>query len=161
MTHNMDKTIQQILNLVWFCQKVNIPFEVYAFTNAYSTARLSKSLAHMDSDRERRAAVREIRKGQKPNFSQEAGDLCIRDNFNLFQFLSSRMSASELTKMAKTLYTMSVGMQYRYDARRHSHSPFIDSSELHEYSLSSTPLVEGLLAMVDTVSYTHLRAHET
>ena len=61
MTHNMDKTIQQILNMVWFCQKVNIPFEVYAFTNAYMSARLSKSLAHMDSEREKRAAVREIR----------------------------------------------------------------------------------------------------
>ena len=151
MTHNMDKTIQQILNLVWFCQKVNIPFEVYAFTNAYSSARLSKSLAHIDDERTRRAQVREIRKSMKPNFSQEAGDLCIRDNFNLFQFLSSRMSASALTKMAKTLYTLGVGMQYRYDARRHSNSPYIDSSELHEYSLSSTPLVEGLLAMVDII----------
>jgi len=153
MTHNMDKTIQQILNLVWFCQKVNIPFEVYAFTNAYSSTRLSKTLAEsgITNDRERRMQVREIRRSMKPNFSQEAGDLCIRDNFNLFQFLSSRMSARELTKMAKTLYTLGVGMQYRYDARRHSNSPYIDSSELHEYSLSSTPLVEGLLAMVDII----------
>ena len=151
MTHNMDKTIQQILNMVWFCQKVNIPFEVYAFTNAYMSARLSKSLAHMDNDREKRAAVREIRKSQKPNFSANAGDLCIRDNFNLFQFFSSRMSARELTKMAKLLYTMGTGMQYRYSETRRSHYPHIDSSELHEYSLSSTPLVEGLLAMIDII----------
>ena len=153
MTHNMDKTIQQILNLVWFCQKVNIPFEVYAFTNAYSGARLSKTLAEsgIEDPAIRRMQVREIRRNMKPNFSQEAGDLCIRDNFNLFQFLSSRMSARELTKMAKTLYTLGCGMQYRYDSRRHSNSPFIDSSELHEYSLSSTPLVEGLLAMVDII----------
>ena len=151
MTHNMDKTIQQILNMVWFCQKVNIPFEVYAFTNAYMSARLSKSLAHMDNEREKRAAVREIRKSQKPNFSANAGDLCIRDNFNLFQFFSSRMSARELTKMAKLLYTMGTGMQYRYSETRRSHYPHIDSSELHEYSLSSTPLVEGLLAMIDII----------
>jgi len=36
--HNvlMD-TIKQLFNLVWFCKKVNIPFEVYAFTNNYPT----------------------------------------------------------------------------------------------------------------------------
>ena len=42
-------------------------------------------------------------------------------------------------------------MQYRYSERRRSHAPHIDASELHEYSLSSTPLVEGLLAMVDII----------
>jgi hypothetical protein len=153
MTYNMDKTIQQILNLVWFCQKVNIPFEVYAFTNAYSGARLSKTLAEsgIENPAIRRMQVREIRRNQKPNFSMEAGDLCIRDNFSLFQFLSSRMSARELTQMAKTLYTLGVGMQYRYNPARHSSSPFIAPDELHEYSLSSTPLVEGLLAMVDII----------
>jgi len=31
MVDLMDKTIQQLCNLVWFCQKINIPFEVYLF----------------------------------------------------------------------------------------------------------------------------------
>ena len=26
-------TLKQLYNLLWFCKKVNIPFEVYAFTN--------------------------------------------------------------------------------------------------------------------------------
>ena len=42
-------------------------------------------------------------------------------------------------------------MQYRYNPARHSSSPYIDASELHEYALSSTPLVEGLLAMIDII----------
>ena len=29
-------TIKQLYNLIWFCKKVQIPFEVYAFTNAYN-----------------------------------------------------------------------------------------------------------------------------
>ena len=29
----MNKTVQQLCNLVWFCQKINIPFEVYLFKN--------------------------------------------------------------------------------------------------------------------------------
>ena len=28
-------TIKQLFNLVWFCNKCNIPFDVYAFTNSY------------------------------------------------------------------------------------------------------------------------------
>jgi hypothetical protein len=153
MTHNMDKTTQQILNLVWFCQKVNIPFEVYAFTNAYSSSKLSSILdgAGIDDAAKRNEFKRELLKARKDRFSQRKGDVVLRDNFNLFQFLSSRMSARELTRMAKILYTLGIGMQYRYDPRRHSSSPVIQPDELHEYSLSSTPLVEGLMAMIDII----------
>ncbi len=35
MAHVMLDTIKQLYNLLWFCKKVNIPFEVYAFTNDY------------------------------------------------------------------------------------------------------------------------------
>ena len=35
MTHVMMDTMKQLFNLVWFCKKVSIPFEVYAFTNDY------------------------------------------------------------------------------------------------------------------------------
>jgi hypothetical protein len=29
----IKQTIDQLLNLVWFCQKINIPYEVYLFTS--------------------------------------------------------------------------------------------------------------------------------
>ena len=35
MGHYMMDTIKQLFNLVWFCQKVKIPFDVYAFSNSY------------------------------------------------------------------------------------------------------------------------------
>lgn len=35
MAPNMSSTIDQLLNLVMFCKKVNIPFEVYAFSDHY------------------------------------------------------------------------------------------------------------------------------
>lgn len=35
MSKIMTDTIQQCLNLIMFCRKVNIPFEVYAFTSQY------------------------------------------------------------------------------------------------------------------------------
>ena len=35
MAHVMEDTIKQLFNLIWFCKKVQIPFDVYAFTNDY------------------------------------------------------------------------------------------------------------------------------
>ena len=35
MNHVMLDTIKQLYNLIWFCKKVQIPFEVYAFTGEY------------------------------------------------------------------------------------------------------------------------------
>ena len=35
MNHCMKDTIEQLVNLTMFCQKVQIPFEVYAFSDSY------------------------------------------------------------------------------------------------------------------------------
>ena len=37
MANVMMDTLKQLYNLVWFCQKVNIPYEVYAFSNYFRT----------------------------------------------------------------------------------------------------------------------------
>ena len=37
MCDTIQQTTEQLMNLVWFCQKVNIPFEVYAFSSEYKT----------------------------------------------------------------------------------------------------------------------------
>ena len=35
MASVMSDTVKQLFNLIWFCKKVAIPFEVYAFTHDY------------------------------------------------------------------------------------------------------------------------------
>ena len=35
MSSIMKDTIKQLYNLIWFCRKVQIPFDVYAFTNCH------------------------------------------------------------------------------------------------------------------------------
>ena len=53
MQNVLMDTVKQLFNLVWFCKKVNIPFEVYAFTNTYPNPNRDieqKNLTlHMDS----------------------------------------------------------------------------------------------------------------
>ena len=35
MNSVMLDTVKQLYNLIWFCRKIQVPFEVYAFTNCY------------------------------------------------------------------------------------------------------------------------------
>ena len=42
MCDNIKQTIEQLMNLVWFCQKVNIPYEVYFFTSEIGESAWNK-----------------------------------------------------------------------------------------------------------------------
>ena len=42
MSNYLQDTIKQLLSLVWFCRKVNIPFEVYAFTYEWNRRFLTQ-----------------------------------------------------------------------------------------------------------------------
>jgi len=81
--HIMD-TLKQMYNLIWFCNKVNIPFEVYAFTNMY-TQRDYQSLSL------------EYKYNQKNKFY-------VGPDFSLMNILSSRVSKNELEKHMLNIY---------------------------------------------------------
>ena len=129
MCNNLNNTVKQLLNLVWFCQKVNIPFEVYAFSNSYAGIMKSKIDAHTKEA--------DIRRFMGQAFSKNVGDLDIdADNFTLLNFFSSRMSSRDISRMGKALYAASDSVRgWRSDRA------------LQEFSLSSTPLVEALITM--------------
>lgn len=68
MHNHLENTIKQLMNIVLFCKKVNIPYEVYAFQSGTS--------GHLNL----------------PKINEN--DLAI-DPFRLLNFLSSRMSAAD------------------------------------------------------------------
>lgn len=88
MSVHIGNTVKQLLNLVFFCKKVNIPFEVYSFVG----------------DR-----------GNHCNFIQnpKTGDFHI-DDFYLANILSSRMSASEFIEAGGVLMNISGIGNYTY-----------------------------------------------
>jgi hypothetical protein len=75
MSTHMENTIKQLINLVMFCKKVNIPYEVYAFTSEYNDP-------------------------YQPEF--KIGDLDMH-RFKLLNLLSSKMSATEFTYACSAL----------------------------------------------------------
>lgn len=85
MCDHMSPTVKQLLNLVMFCKKVNIPFDVYAF----STSRLP----HQEKLEAQKLKV---------------GDLSVH-HFTLLNILSHKMSANEFTKMASYLLDYGTG----------------------------------------------------
>ena len=131
MCTHMDKTMQQLLNLVWFCQKVNIPFEVYAYSNSYwGSLQLRTSLSDISAS--------EYDRIQGDSWKGEIGTLYKSGDFALLNFFSSRMRAAEMTKMAKALYAFSREIRTR-------------TYNLSPWELSSTPLPEALCAMMTIV----------
>jgi hypothetical protein len=75
MSDHMENTVKQLINLVMFCKKVNIPYEVYAFTSEHS---------------------------DKYHVDFKEGDLDLH-GFKLMNLLSSKMSASEFTYACSAL----------------------------------------------------------
>lgn len=74
MARNMGGCIKQLIELVLFCKKVNIPFEVYSFTDV-----------HVGSDKKR-------------TFNYKHGDLAVDSKVTLKNYLSSRMSVKEFNQ---------------------------------------------------------------
>ena len=79
MSNHMENTIKQLVNLVMFCKKVNIPYDVYAFSAEY--------------DEPYKQALVE-------------GDIVLRQ-FKLLNLLSSKMTAAEFTYAGSALVQMS------------------------------------------------------
>ena len=71
----LQDTIKQLYNLLWFCRKVQIPFEVYAFTEEWS---------------------RSDRYQLKSHYERREGVFHIEDEFNLMNLFSSKVNAKTL-----------------------------------------------------------------
>ena len=84
MADHMENTIKQLLNLVMFCKKVNIPYEVYSFTTEYID-----DYGHKES-------IHEIRRNAK------RGDM-LMSPFKLLNLLSHRMPTIQFSKAAGAL----------------------------------------------------------
>ena len=139
MTHILLDTIKQVLNLVWFCQKVNIPFEVYAFTNAYREDHPDEDSPNYREELERFYS----RKGKWNAKMGEVNDF--QDDMNLLNFLSSRMSGRDLTKMAKYLYRYANSVSgYSRDVQDFG---YYMHERWYRLGMGSTPTVDAMMAM--------------
>jgi len=133
MHYHMNNTIKQLLSLVWFCNKVNIPFEVYAFSSAWT----DPDLQGVDP---RDRIKNQI---ERPIWDTKHGDVVFSGyhGFKLFNMISSRQSARELNQSMFNMFYIG----YRYGMR------YARSLSLKQFELGSTPLVEAMVAMQEII----------
>ena len=126
MSGNLKGTLNQLFNLVWFCKKVNIPFDVYAFSDAYY-----------------RNGNFSYRGGCANDF--KPGDLKI-DMFNLLHFFSSKMKNKDEMDMMHYLYMIASKWSYR-DWRKEGYPYDVPRS----LNLGGTPLNSAIIAALQVV----------
>ena len=93
MQSNLSKTVRQMLSLVMFCKRVQVPFEVYTFRSVNSTDR----------------------KKTNRGFTTNNGELDISD-VTIRNILSSRMNIQELNESMYHLFIMATGGQFYCDS---------------------------------------------
>jgi len=123
MGRNIKGTIEQMMVLVMFCKRVNIPFEVYAFSDSYTRYNDEAKKDWIDSN------------GYMTDPKiREYGTVCL-NRFNLLNLFSSRMKAKQLHEAY--IYMTATAQYY---AGNYSWSQDIRFDIPNEMHLGGTPL---------------------
>jgi len=118
MNYVLEDTLKQLYNLIWFCKKVQIPFEVYAFTNEW---------------------IGRDPVGQKEShYEEREGLLCVEPTFTLMNIFTSKTNAKDLEHQMKNIWRISHCFGDRYSCA-YQYPP--------KLCLSGTPLNESLVAL--------------
>ena len=121
MGNVMLDTLKQLYNLMWFCRKVSIPFEVYAFTCDYPLVKY---------DEDGTADVRTRPYELKP------GVVSIGEWFSLMNIFTSKVKPSVMEKQMKNIFRL--GWYF---------SKYASYNIPTGMGLSGTPLNESLVAL--------------
>jgi hypothetical protein len=124
MNNVLMDTVKQLYNLIWFCNKVNIPFEVYAFTKDWNSG------VTYDVDGKATLTSRE-------HTVHKENELVVDYTFSLMNLFTSKVKSSVLDTQLKNIYRVAKqiscgNLEYRYPGK---------------LGLSGTPLNESLVAL--------------
>ena len=117
MYNVIEDTVKQLFNLVWFCRKVNIPFEVYAFTNEW--------YRNCDDN-----SIPQIPYGESLHQESIANQISVDSAFNLLNILSSKTRAKDFDDHCRKLFHLTS-----------------NPMTFPRLCLSGTPLNESIIAL--------------
>ena len=123
MNRVMLDTIKQLYNILWFCQKVNIPFDVYAFTEEWHYRPIKNSNG--------------VTKYPQPHYEKIENVFSVGNSFSLLNMLSSEVKNKNLNEQMRNIFRIA------YSFNNHISGWDIPS----QLGLSATPLNESLIAL--------------
>ena len=118
MTEVLQDTLKQVINLAMFCNRVQIPYRVFAFTDGY------KDKANKVAAEDWAAHCEKLK--EIYNAKVEQGDIIKIEGFHLLELFSNKMTTSEFNNMARRV------LDYRFQWNE-------------GYSTGGTPLNEALV----------------
>jgi hypothetical protein len=126
MNDVMLDTCKQLFNLVWFCKKVSIPFEVYAFTNEWRRGEYDyENDRYLSADR-------------TPHYEKKESLLIVDETFSMMNILTSKVSGKELEHQLLNIWRLA----FCFSSQYHSHYTYPA-----RLCLSGTPLNEALISL--------------
>ncbi len=125
MSNVMQDTIKQLYNLIWFCKKVSIPFEVYAFTNEWRRSTYDEKGNFMRME---------------PHYQKKSGLICVDETFSMMNLFTSKVNNRVLEEQMINIYRIAKEFKYSYNDAPMYNTPT-------RLLLSGTPLNEALIAM--------------
>ena len=128
----MKDTIEQLINLTMFCQKVQIPFEVYAFSDHYRDYDGKRDIWNENSRSEYDTTL-----AGKKIADYKKNELIIGNNLRLMTLFSSKMRNPELNQAYKNLLLVANTFSNYYGYRSYD-TPFYGAPT--NFSLGGTPL---------------------
>ena len=123
MSRVMLDTVKQLFNLIWFCKKVNIPFEVYAFTNNYPIIKYDENNKPIMPE---------------PLYQKKEGLLRVEEYFSLLNMLTSKTNGKTLEDQMLNIYRVACNFSDQH------YTKYVVPVGL---DLSGTPLNEALIAL--------------
>ena len=122
----LKDTLKQLFNLMWFCKKVNIPFEVYAFTNEWNRPFFDPITCKMKTY------------STKNHYERKEYLLSVDDSFAMMNIFTSRVNGKVMEQQMKNIFRIA-----HYYAS-YAYNIYTIPERLQ---LSGTPLNEAIVAL--------------
>jgi len=129
-------TVKQLYNLLWFCKKVQIPFDVYAFTNEWNRSVTDYETGEITS------AI------PQPLYNIKEYSFKIGEDFSLLNMFTSNVKTIEFDKQLLNIWRIA-SLFGCYD-RRYSGN-YYRYQVPHRLNLSGTPLNEALICLHEII----------
>ena len=127
MSRVMLDTIKQLYNLIWFCKKVSIPFEVYAFTNEWKKPEINYETGDVIKPAD-----------WTSSYEKKENLLAVHEQFSMMNLLTSKTNGKQLEHQMINIWRCAKAFSNFYGSR------YSIPSRL---GLSGTPLNEAFVCL--------------
>ena len=128
----LQDTVKQLFNLIWFCKKVQIPFQVFAFTNEWNTPEDPYQNYEYP-----------YKRPTPPDHHQYAdGVIRVDPQFAMVEFVSSDAKKGDLENQMMNIWRLSSSMM---SYRNWNETVYYQTPR--RLALSGTPLNEALVSL--------------